>query len=57
MNPFLGFAGQPFAATAAALKRVAKVDMLMPRHFYRAALTSGVIDDAALGEALARSAA
>ncbi|CAJ0850306.1 hypothetical protein AMST5_00250 [freshwater sediment metagenome] len=56
VNPFLGFAGQPFAATAAALKRVAKVDMLMPRHFYRAALTSGVIDDAALGEALARAA-
>jgi uncharacterized protein len=55
VNPFLGFAEKPFAATAAALKRVAKVDMLMPRRFYREALASGAIDDAALGEALSRA--
>ncbi len=55
VNPFLGFADQPFAATAAALKRVAKIEMLAPRHFYRAAIGSGVIDDDALGEALARA--
>ncbi len=55
VNPFLGFADQRFAATAATLKRVAKVDMLMPRHFYRAAIASGVIDDAALAEALANA--
>jgi uncharacterized protein YbcC (UPF0753/DUF2309 family) len=55
VNPFLGFADQPFAATAAALRRVAKIDMLAPRQFYRGAIASGVIDDAALAEALARA--
>lgn len=55
VNPFLGFSGQPFPATAAALKRVAKVDMLMPRQFYREAVNNGEIDDAALEEALARA--
>lgn len=52
VNPFLGFAGQPFGATAATLKRVASVDMLMPRSFYRDAIASGAIDDAALEAAL-----
>ena len=52
VNPFLGFAGQPFGSTAATLKRVAKIDMLMPRRFYRDAIADGVIDDAALKAAL-----
>lgn len=55
VNPFLGFAGQPFGATAATLKRVAKVDMLMPRGFYRDAIAAGDIDDDALAAALARA--
>lgn len=55
VNPFLGFAGQPFGATAATLKRVAGVDMLAPRSFYRDAIASGAIDDAALAEALRRA--
>jgi hypothetical protein len=52
VNPFLGFTGQSFAATSATLKRVAGVDMLMPRAFYREAIGAGVIDDAALLAAL-----
>jgi uncharacterized protein YbcC (UPF0753/DUF2309 family) len=55
VNPFLGFADQPFAALAAALMRVAKIEMLAPRQFYRAAIASGVIDDASLEKALARA--
>lgn len=55
VNPFLGFAGQPFGATAATLKRVAKIDMLASRSFYRDAIASGAIDDAALMEALQRA--
>jgi uncharacterized protein YbcC (UPF0753/DUF2309 family) len=53
VNPFLGFTGQTFARTCATMKRVAGADMLMPRAFYREALAAGVIDDAALDEALA----
>ncbi len=53
VNPFLGFTGQSFPATSATLKRVARVDMLMPRAFYREALAAGAIDDAALAEAIA----
>ena len=53
VNPFLGFADQSFAATAATLNRVAKIDMLAPRRFYREAMASGVIDDDSLAEALA----
>ncbi len=52
VNPFLGFAGQSFEATAATLKRVARTDMLMPREFYRDAIAAGVIDDNALDRAL-----
>ncbi|PPD44082.1 MAG: hypothetical protein CTY15_08470 [Methylocystis sp.] len=55
VNPFLGFANQSFAATSANLKRVARVDMLMPRSFYREALDTGVIDDDALEAALAEA--
>ncbi|WP_203075542.1 YbcC family protein [Falsiroseomonas ponticola] len=52
VNPFLGFTGQGFAATCATMRRVARVDMLMPRDFYRDALARGEIDDAALLAAL-----
>ena len=55
VNPFLGFSKQPFGVTAATLKRVAKVDMLAPRSFYRDAIAAGTIDDAALEEALRRA--
>ena len=52
VNPFLGFAGQSFGATAATLKRIASIDMLMPRRFYLEAISSGVIDDRSLEAAL-----
>jgi uncharacterized protein len=55
VNPFLGFSGQSFAATTATLRRVAKVDMLMPRAFYRQALADGIISDAHIAAALARA--
>ena len=55
VNPFLGFSGQSFAATTATLRRVAKVDMLMPRDFYRQALADGIISDAHIAAALARA--
>ncbi len=57
VNPFLGFSGQSFAATAATMRRVAKVDMLMPRGFYREALAAGIIGDAHIAQALARAPA
>ena len=53
VNPFLGFSGQSFATTCATMRRVARVDMLMPRTFYRDALANGLISDAALAKALA----
>jgi uncharacterized protein YbcC (UPF0753/DUF2309 family) len=56
VNPFLGFSGHSFAATCATMRRVARVDMLMPRGFYREATANGVIDDAMLGKALAAMA-
>ncbi|BAM92367.1 conserved hypothetical protein [Bradyrhizobium oligotrophicum S58] len=52
VNPFLGFTGQSFAATAATFERVVRTRMLMPRAFYRQALDDGLIDDAALTQAL-----
>ena len=55
VNPFLGFTGQSFAATTATLRRVAKVDMLMPRSFYRQALADGIISDDHIAAALARA--
>ncbi|KAA2244069.1 YbcC family protein [Salinarimonas soli] len=57
VNPFLGFTNQSFAATCATLRRVAGVDMLMPRAFYREAIAAGAIDDAALDAALKASPA
>jgi hypothetical protein len=52
VNPFLGFTGQSFAATAATFERVVRTRILMPRSFYREAFDEGRIDDAALREAL-----
>ncbi len=57
VNPFLGFTGQSFAATSATLRRVAKVDMLMPRDFYRRALIDGIITDEDIAHALHRAPA
>ncbi|MBL0406220.1 DUF2309 domain-containing protein [Microvirga aerilata] len=57
VNPFLGFTGQSFAATCATFRRVAGVDMLMPRAFYREAMAAGIIDDEALEAALAAAPA
>ncbi len=53
VNPFLGFSDQSFAATCATLRRVAGIDMLMPRTFYREALATGRIDDRDLKVAIA----
>ena len=53
VNPFLGFMDQRFGATCATLRRVANVDMLMPRVFYRHALTDGAIQEQDLAAALA----
>ncbi len=52
VNPFLGFAGQSFHATCATLHRVARIDMLMPRDFYRRKLASGAILESDLAAAL-----
>ncbi len=45
VNPFLGFSDQTFATTCATFRRVTRVDMLMPRAFYRQALAQGRIED------------
>lgn len=55
VNPFLGFSDHSFAATSARLKRVAQIDMLMPRAFYREALAEGTITDIDLKNALANA--
>ena len=52
VNPFLGFTGQSFATTCATLRRVAGIDMLMPRAFYRQAISDGRIDDRDLEAAM-----
>jgi uncharacterized protein YbcC (UPF0753/DUF2309 family) len=56
VNPFLGFSDQSFAATCATLRRVAGIDMLMPRAFYREAIAAGRIEDRDLGAAIAAMA-
>jgi uncharacterized protein YbcC (UPF0753/DUF2309 family) len=53
VNPFLGFADRSFHATCTTMRRVARIDMLMPRSFYRAALAAGQIEDRDLAAALA----
>ncbi|NDE90900.1 MAG: DUF2309 domain-containing protein [Alphaproteobacteria bacterium] len=55
VNPFLGFTDQSFASTCMTLRRVSQTRMLMPRCFYRAAITEGVINDAALNAVLNNS--
>ena len=52
VNPFLGFTGQSFATACATLRRVAGIDMLMPRAFYRQAISDGRIDDRDLEAAM-----
>ncbi len=53
VNPFLGFEGRSYHATCAMLHRVARVEMLMKRAFYREALAAGRIEDRDLAAALA----
>ena len=53
VNPFLGFTDRSFGAACATLRRVAGVDMLMPRDFYRAAVECGTIEDRDLAAASA----
>lgn len=55
VNPFLGFSDHTFASTCATMRRVARVDMLMPRGFYRQALADGLIEDRDIEAALADS--
>ncbi len=57
VNPFLGFSGQSFHATCTTMRRVARIDMLMPRAFYRQAVIQGVIEDGDLTAALAAAPA
>jgi uncharacterized protein YbcC (UPF0753/DUF2309 family) len=53
VNPFLGFSDRTFHATCTTMRRVARIDMLMPRAFYREALATGVIEEQDLAAALA----
>ncbi|MBX5472857.1 MAG: DUF2309 domain-containing protein [Acetobacteraceae bacterium] len=53
VNPFLGFSDRSFGATCAALRRVARVDMLMPRAFYREAVAAGLVEEDDLAAGLA----
>jgi uncharacterized protein YbcC (UPF0753/DUF2309 family) len=55
VNPFLGFAAQAFHATCTQMRRVARIDMLMPRAFYRQALAAGSIEERDVEAALARA--
>ncbi|CCD98816.1 DUF2309 domain-containing protein [Bradyrhizobium sp. STM 3809] len=57
VNPFLGFCGQSFHATCATLHRVARIETLMPRAFYREAIRNGTIEQADLAAALAAAPA
>jgi uncharacterized protein YbcC (UPF0753/DUF2309 family) len=53
VNPFLGFTGQSFHSTCATLHRVARINILMPRDYYREALQAGTITDQDIEDALA----
>jgi uncharacterized protein YbcC (UPF0753/DUF2309 family) len=53
VNPFLGFSDRTFHGTCTTMRRVARIDMLMPRSFYRRALAEGHIQDGDLAAALA----
>ncbi|WP_205963457.1 YbcC family protein [Roseicella aquatilis] len=52
VNPFLGQAGEPLAAAAARLRRVAGIALTMPRAWYAERFRSGTITDADLEAAL-----
>ena len=52
VNPFLGQANETLATVGARLARVAGVSVTMPRAWYRDRISSGVITDADLLEAL-----
>lgn len=56
VNPFLGFTDRSFHATCALLRRVARVEMLMPRAFYREAIASGAVETRDVEDALALAA-
>lgn len=56
VNPFLGFTDQDFASTCAAMARIARTRMLMPRSFYADALARGEIVDRDLSIAIDRLA-
>jgi len=53
VNPFLGQTDESLATVGARLARVAGVPVTMPRHWYQARISSGVITDADLSAALA----
>ncbi len=52
VNPFLGFSDTSFHQTCAQFRRVNRVDVLMPRGFYKDALSSGFIEDQDLESSL-----
>lgn len=52
VNPFLGFVDKPFYEVCASFRRINRVDVLMPRGYYRDAIKSGVIEDRDLSAAL-----
>lgn len=45
VNPFLGFTDKSFGSTCAHFRRVARIETLMPRSFYRQAIATGTIRD------------
>ena len=53
VNPFLGQADESLATVGARLQRVAGAPVTMPRSWYEARITGGVITDADLSDALA----
>lgn len=57
VNPFLGFADMPFAQAAGELRRLTGARLLMPRAFYRDAMTQGRIAPTDLAAALAEARA
>jgi uncharacterized protein YbcC (UPF0753/DUF2309 family) len=52
VNPFLGFADHDFGAAAAALRRIAKTEMLMPTEYYLAQRRAGAFGDGDIAVAL-----
>jgi uncharacterized protein YbcC (UPF0753/DUF2309 family) len=51
VNPFLGLSSQTFRSTCASMHRIARVEMLMPRAFYREAIANGQITEVDLQRA------